>query len=350
MAQKYLFLIEGIFLVVFLFSVGYFVKKAIVKLKKKFLSPEKSFEEIFKKSQYLKIIVDTNDDKIILANTAAMDKFASAQYELIGKCFTDILIPKDSIRYNYYKSQGWSFEGEIWQMKHLHLKEMEFYAELFSSPVQYQGISCIIITLSDITDKVKSERAKENIQKAIDNSVLNSVINRQGAIESFNKKFQVFFDLNNDAALDGHKISYLLDIKEEDILEMYSNLTCGKSYFKEAKVKKNGVDDKWLSVFASPVIGEHSEIQKLLLIMFDISKRKKLEIEQQQLLDDVSLYAYQTAHKMRAPLARLMGLIDLLDHNAADIHEIKPLIKKSSLELDGVFHEMIKTLNRSYKL
>jgi PAS domain S-box-containing protein len=111
-------------------------------------------------------------------------------------------------------------------------------------------------------------------------------------------------------------------------------------------------------VSISPVFNEQNECIKLLGIIHDITERKKSEEEIKLSNEKLKLkneeleekntkleeIAWIQSHKIRAPLARIMGLVDLLKNHRneqMDIDELLGYIINSSNELDVLIREIV---------
>jgi len=108
----------------------------------------------------------------------------------------------------------------------------------------------------------------------------------------------------------------------------------------------------------SPVYDKNKVCINLIGSVHDISERKKYELEikhannelknriqdlndKNKMLEDI---AWVQSHKVRAPLARILGLIELLNIKNEEDHEMNELLfllKNSALELDSVIKEIV---------
>ncbi|MDP1727642.1 MAG: PAS domain S-box protein [Bacteroidota bacterium] len=116
--------------------------------------------------------------------------------------------------------------------------------------------------------------------------------------------------------------------------------------------KKNG-EAFWTDISLAPVSDSRGNYKHWIGIKRDITEKRKqlFEIEEQnRKLKDI---AWTQSHIVRAPLARLMGLIDLFNTDAIDAHEIKEYLNyilKSANELDEVIRSIVlKTITEADK-
>jgi PAS domain S-box-containing protein len=109
----------------------------------------------------------------------------------------------------------------------------------------------------------------------------------------------------------------------------------------------------------SPVFNKNNDCTNLLGTVHDISERIKIEEEIRQSNEELKLrndelsvknkkledIAWIQSHKVRAPLARILGLVDLLTNHKdddLDTNEILNYILTSSKELDGMISEIVR--------
>lgn len=114
----------------------------------------------------------------------------------------------------------------------------------------------------------------------------------------------------------------------------------GQASFETIFKRKDG---KYCNVEAKAVMVEISGQKLVLMIFRDITERVKFIEEitrQNNVLRDI---AWSQSHLVRAPLARLMGLVNLLDPIELDNHpdiDLIPAIKQSADELDAIIHDI----------
>lgn len=106
--------------------------------------------------------------------------------------------------------------------------------------------------------------------------------------------------------------------------------------------KKSG-QPYWASLAISPVTDADGNVQNYIAIERDITDRMDyltaIEEQNKQLLE----IAWVQSHMVRAPLARILGLIDLLINDTGGTYakETLPMLKKSADDLDRIVREII---------
>ncbi|MCK6609762.1 MAG: response regulator [Bacteroidia bacterium] len=120
----------------------------------------------------------------------------------------------------------------------------------------------------------------------------------------------------------------------------------GEASFETVFKRKDG---RLCNVEAKAVMVEIAGQKLVLMICRDITERVKFIDEitrQNETLRDI---AWSQSHLVRAPLARLMGLVNLLEPSAQEL-EIIEAIKTSADELDAIIHDIADktfTVNQS---
>lgn len=74
----------------------------------------------------------------------------------------------------------------------------------------------------------------------------------------------------------------------------------------------------WVSVFVRGIFDSFGNLIEILTIGRDVTELKNAEIELSKYVEDLERIAFITAHKVRAPIASMLGLVELLRLNAID--------------------------------
>ena len=118
-------------------------------------------------------------------------------------------------------------------------------------------------------------------------------------------------------------------------------------FFETEEINKNG-ETVWFQNWFVPSI-KGSLLTAINITQIDISKQKMAEVAKNNLLKDLEKYAFLNSHQLRAPLANILGITEILNKmkNEENLSNILGLLKTSAQELDDVIHEMNDILSKS---
>ena len=110
-----------------------------------------------------------------------------------------------------------------------------------------------------------------------------------------------------------------------------------------------------MDTIITPIKKPDGEVYEYMSINYLITEHKRLFIQREELLRDLEDYAFQTSHKIRGPLARMLGLTNLVLEKEIEERELQnflKMIRMTSEELDKIIVEMNETLSRTayYKI
>lgn len=132
---------------------------------------------------------------------------------------------------------------------------------------------------------------------------------------------------------------------------MHSRAFQGEIVTYEWSYEENDVT-QYIQTKLSPIRGKNTEIIGLVGIGRFITQRRKAEIELKEQIHKLSEISWIQSHVVRAPLTRIISLVDLLNDEkefteSPHVKEILDYIMKSSLELDTIIHDIS---NKTIKL
>ncbi|MFA0961189.1 PAS domain-containing protein [Roseivirga sp. BDSF3-8] len=139
-------------------------------------------------------------------------------------------------------------------------------------------------------------------------------------------------------------------IHPDDIIQLdsdYHDFINGKSgsYSSTYRVRCHNNTYKWVHSRANFMNTENGT-RKMVGIIVDIHNQKvnemRLKHQNQQLID----YAFFNSHRLRAPLARVMGLAELIKQDVE--HPLMPKLLESASELDNVTRDINHILSHDF--
>ncbi len=120
------------------------------------------------------------------------------------------------------------------------------------------------------------------------------------------------------------------------------------TFFIETEETKIDGERIWFLNWLVPSI-EGDQLKGLHVTQIDISKQKEAENSNSKMLEDLKEYAFLTSHKLRAPLANILGLSTILESEEDEkiSNEVLKMLKTSSEVMDSVIKEMNEILSRN---
>lgn len=174
-------------------------------------------------------------------------------------------------------TSGREWQGEFQNCK----KNGEIYIESASiSPIadEYGSITHFIAVKEDITEKKHAEKLIKTLSRAIEQSPVSTIItNEKGKIEYVNTKFTSFMQYPIDQVMGRNpRIFNPQHSSAEDFKFMWDTLQAGMQWSGEHQNRKKDGTFFWENVIISPLMDNQGRISNYILIMEDISEKKKM--------------------------------------------------------------------------
>jgi PAS domain S-box-containing protein len=98
----------------------------------------------------------------------------------------------------------------------------------------------------------------------------------------------------------------------------------------------------WISAEFTPAYDESKKFQGYVTVCQNITFRKEKEVETKRQHDLFRKIAWMSSHKIRRPVATILGLVDLMNHaeDEAEKNEILCLLNRCATEMDQMVHEI----------
>jgi PAS domain S-box-containing protein len=198
---------------------------------------------------------------------------------------------------------------------------------------------------------LKSYQEVHNFKNALYTSASISVTDTCGIITEVNESFCSTSGYEREELIgQTHKLINSDYHSDEFFNDMWKSISAGKTWKGEIKNKAKNGAYYWLDTSITPILDENGQIIQYLSVRYLITERKKAEEDREALIKNLTRFAFMTAHNLRGPLARIQGLVSIinLDDPADPIN--KSALEKltiSSQELDAVIFKMIDMVNLS---
>ncbi len=142
--------------------------------------------------------------------------------------------------------------------------------------------------------------------------------------------------------------------------ELYNNITQGKIWKGELRNKTRDGSFYWVDVTVVPFLNEEKKPWQYVSIRKDITARKEAELYGKEITDaltirnnDLEQFTYILSHNLRAPIASLLGLTNILSDFEIDEKEKRDTItgiSQTAHKLDEVIRDLnnvLKVKNKS---
>ncbi|HKP30271.1 MAG TPA: PAS domain S-box protein [Gemmatimonadales bacterium] len=209
----------------------------------------------------------------------------------------------------------------------------------------------------DLAKQLQAARLLAAIVEGSDDAIISKSL--QGIIQSWNRGAERLFGYRDDEAI-GRHISLVIPperIAEED--EILANLRAGRriDHFETVRVRSDG-GRVFVSLTISPLKDDSGTVIGASKIVRDITERKRLEVEREQLADNLRQLAADLseanhrkdeflamlAHELRNPLAPISNAVHILhqgDGDRATVHAVSAVLHRQVRQLARLVDDLL---------
>lgn len=212
----------------------------------------------------------------------------------------------------------------------------------------------VAVFINDQTDNHLLQEALIREQRNLEGLINNTTdhiwsVDRQlrliTANNAFKERFRSIFGID---ALVGETV---LNENQPEIYfhswkELYTRALCGEAFI---TVQSREIDGKtfYSEISFYPIRDAHGEVSSIGCFGKDITDRTEKEMKIKQQNEQLLEIAWIESHKLRAPLANMLGLIELLNLQppGEEQQELREKLNLSCQELDAIIHEIVHKAN-----
>jgi PAS domain S-box-containing protein len=294
------------------------------------------------------------DNKIVYVNPRVTEETGYTEGEIINMPFDHFIYPGDLRRVNdnmdiktKKNTKATRYDARI-QRK----DGKSIWYEILGSSTLYNGAPALIGTMVNITERKaiydELKRSEANLRSIFDTTNISYLLlDTNYNIIAFNQQMKnVYTDVAGFDLKEGDSlIEFLLPEKRETAKTIYDRtVQTNRSEDYESTYEKDGTYQHFLANIKP--IHDGIKVIGICISAIDITERKKMTLdllghvkaieEQNKKLREI---AWMQSHVARVPLARIMGLVDLLtnkENNDMDEHTILNYLLISANELDEI--------------
>ena len=321
---------------------------------KELIESEDKFKKTFKSSPVAILLIDAQSKQIIDTNKSFHQLLEYSKEEVISKTIDDLHLvmdekKKEELR-KILKDKQEVYNAELV----LYTKSgHQIHVLLSGEVIMLNGKKTLLAIMNDITEKKIATLELEEISKRL---TLATNAAKMGIwdwdIES--SKFE--WDDNMYEMYDVKKEDFDLSyeawskfIHPEDLTKVIKHARLaleGKRDFNTSfRITWQNGEIHYIESYGIVIRNQEGEAIRIIGVILDITKHKIAEVNLLDQLNRLSEIAWVQSHVVRAPLARLMGLLMLLeDGNNPELDQEKVLgyIKESCIELDNIIRNIVK--------
>jgi PAS domain S-box-containing protein len=218
-----------------------------------------------------------------------------------------------------------------------------------------ENISFALQTFDNEGQRKKTELQLLKLSQAIKQSSASVVItDLDGKIEYVNPAFSNLTGYTYEESI-GQNPKILKTGKTSDFeyMQLWQNLIDKKPWHGEFCNKKKNGELYWEYAVISPILNQNGEVTNYVAVKENITERKRLEEEQQQMTvdllqrnKDLEQFSYMLSHNIRGPLTNILGLVAAVKNGLIKIEEglILEGISKSANSMDQVIKDVTEIL------
>lgn len=210
----------------------------------------------------------------------------------------------------------------------------------------------MIGAIQDITIKKNEDLRLKLLESVITNTTDGIVIielNQPGLISPgivyTNEAFTAITGFDSDEII-GKPASFLNFGSDNSITNLLrSSSQKNEPYHVELKSHNRNEEEFWLNLSVVPIADDKGCCTHWVFILRDITEqRNHIQAIQEQNIQ-LKEISWMQSHVIRAPLARMMGFINLINSNREEKiegHDLLPYVLASALELDGIIRSIVE--------
>jgi PAS domain S-box-containing protein len=134
--------------------------------------------------------------------------------------------------------------------------------------------------------------------------------------------------------------------------DLFTSLAGGKTWRNEVKNKRKDGSFFWIDMVVIPLKNEKGATNYFLTLALPITERKEAEEKKEKTMKLLEDIAFKASHKVRGPIARIQGIMNLLEKGYLaneEMNSISHFLKVSVTEMDVATRELTTFVNTHYE-
>lgn len=192
----------------------------------------------------------------------------------------------------------------------------------------------------------QSLKMLQDYQYAVDQSAIFTITDTHGVIIDVNDKFSELSQYSREELIGStHRMINSQYHSKEFFKDFWKTIKSGKMWRGEVRNKKKDGTFYWVDTTIVPFLDENGSPIKFLALRIDITAKKLAEEKIKEAYEKLKSIAWTQSHLVRAPLARILGIINLIETQKDSLDDLMywlDQLKTSSEEMDEIIKTIIK--------
>jgi PAS domain S-box-containing protein len=333
------------------------------------ITESKKTEEVLRKNEFrLRTLFNSASDAIFMmdnrtftdCNEATLRIFQCTKDQIVGQTpyrFSPALQPDGrTSEESAMEKINAALSGipQFFEWRHIRYDGTSFEAEVSLNRLDLEDEVYIQAMVRDVSERKRAEEENKRLAM-VANTTTNIVIlaDAEGKIEWVNPAFTRITEYTLEE-VKGKKPGSILQGPESncDVINLMRGRLSAGLGFKDVEILNYTKEKKpyWVSIEVQPIYDRAGKVIQFVAIQSDITERKAT---QQALLDrneelvkinaELDRFVYSASHDLRAPIASLLGLIEVarLEKDITNIETLLDMQKKSLLRLDRFIKDIV---------
>jgi PAS domain S-box-containing protein len=285
---------------------------------------------------------------LIYDQTQAFTPNPTVNYSLLSKSILIVMLSVVFFQFMLFRNAIAHYSATLKE------KNKQLHATLAKKEIAEHELQSKNEELKSLTDQlnwivIQKTSELQVYLDAINISIYSSIIDEDGKFVKVNEPFSKACGYTPEEMM-GKSFSLLeagFD-SESFYQKMKQTLRSGNVWRGETKNKTKDGSYFWSDQVVTPIQTSQGSGNYYLVLGLPITERKKNEEARERTLNFIETVAHQTSHKVRGPLARIQGLVNLIQSGLvqpAEFNMITDKLKESSIEVNQATSDLVNFVN-----
>lgn len=322
-------------------------KKYLFKLK----SSEIKYKKLFHSNPQPLWVYDLETYKFLDVNEAAIRHYGYTKEEFLGMTIKDIRPVEDVDKLLEIIAKSREYDAYAHGVFRHSKKNGEIiYVQIQSNSLEFENIAARLVLANDVTDRLKAEQSlklSEQRFKALvqDGSDIIVISDLEGNYNYASPNLELLLGKTEKDFLGMNAFDFVHDEDKENVLKSYSRITTQKRVHISPYRFKDGQNNwRWIETIVTNMIDDPA-VGGIVTNSRDVTERVRYIEAIKEQNSKFREIAWTQSHLVRAPLSRILGIVDFLKNQPSEekcFVELLDNLFTSATELDEIIKKIVQ--------